>query len=30
MVNTAQLVIRTGEDTAYSHVILRCGVPFAV
>ncbi len=30
MVNTAQLVIRTGEDTAYSNVILRCGVPFAV
>ena len=30
MVNTAHLVIRTGEDTAYSNVILRCGVPFAV
>lgn len=30
MVADARLVIRTGEDTAYSNVILRCGVPFAV
>ncbi|MCV2394214.1 D-ribose pyranase [Actinotalea sp. M2MS4P-6] len=30
MVGRAQLVIRTGEDTAYSNVVLRCGVPFAV
>lgn len=30
MVSRAQLVIRTGEDTAYANVILRCGVPFAV
>jgi len=30
MVNRAQLVIRTGEDTAYANVVLRCGVPFAV
>jgi len=26
----APLVIRTGEDTAYANVILRCGLPFAV
>ncbi len=30
MVGRSQLVIRTGEDTAYSNVVLRCGVPFAV
>ena len=30
MVSQAQLVIRTGEDTAWANVILRCGVPFAV
>jgi len=30
MVSSAQLVVRTGEDTAYANVILRCGVPFAV
>lgn len=30
LVGRAQLVIRTGEDTAYSNVVLRCGVPFAV
>lgn len=29
-VGDARLVIRTGEDTAFSNVILRCGVPFAV
>ena len=30
MVGESQLVIRTGEDTAYANVVLRCGVPFAV
>jgi D-ribose pyranase len=30
LVGRSQLVIRTGEDTAYANVILRCGVPFAV
>ena len=30
MVGRAQLVVRTGEDTAYSNVVLQCGVPFAV
>ncbi|WP_062521938.1 RbsD/FucU domain-containing protein [Demequina silvatica] len=30
MVANCRLAIRTGEDTAYSNVILRCGVPFAV
>lgn len=30
MVGRAQLVVRTGEDTAYANVVLRCGVPFAV
>jgi len=30
MVGEARLVVRTGEDTAYSNVVLRCGVPFAV
>ena len=30
MVSRAQLVVRTGEDTAFANVILRCGVPFAV
>ncbi|WP_291378753.1 D-ribose pyranase [Demequina sp.] len=29
-VSDARLVIRTGEDTAFSNVILQCGVPFAV
>lgn len=29
-VGTAHLVIRTGDDTAFSNVILQCGVPFAV
>ena len=29
-VGEARLVVRTGEDTAYSNVVLRCGVPFAV
>ncbi len=28
MVVGAKLVVRTGEDTPYSNVILRCGVPF--
>jgi D-ribose pyranase len=28
MVPAAKLVIRTGEATPYSNVILRCGVPF--
>jgi D-ribose pyranase len=28
MVAGAKLVVRTGEDTPYSNVILRCGVPF--
>jgi D-ribose pyranase len=28
MVPEAKLVIRTGEATPYSNVILRCGVPF--
>ncbi|GMA32496.1 D-ribose pyranase [Litorihabitans aurantiacus] len=30
MVGEARLVVRTGEDVAYSNVVLRCGVPFAV
>lgn len=30
MVGDARLVVRTGEDTAYANVVLRCGVPFAV
>lgn len=30
MVGSASVVVRTGEDTAYSNVVLRCGVPFAV
>lgn len=30
MVGGARLVVRTGEDTAYANVVLRCGVPFAV
>ena len=30
LVGSAQLVVRTGEDTAYANVVLRCGVPFAV
>ena len=25
---TARLIVRTGEDTPYSNVVLRCGVPF--
>ena len=28
MVTWAKLVVRTGEATPYSNVILRCGVPF--
>ncbi len=28
MVAGAKLVVRTGEATPYSNVILRCGVPF--
>ena len=28
MVSGAKLVVRTGEATPYSNVILRCGVPF--
>ena len=28
MVAAAKLVVRTGEATPYSNVILRCGVPF--
>jgi D-ribose pyranase len=28
MVPGAKLVVRTGEATPYSNVILRCGVPF--
>jgi D-ribose pyranase len=28
MVTGAKFVVRTGEDTPYSNVILRCGVPF--
>lgn len=28
MVAGAKLVVRTGEATSYSNVILRCGVPF--
>lgn len=28
MVNDAAFVVRTGEDTAWANVILRCGVPF--
>ena len=28
MVGGARLVVRTGEATPYSNVILRCGVPF--
>jgi D-ribose pyranase len=28
MVAGAKLIVRTGEDTPYSNVILRCGVPF--
>jgi len=30
VVGRAQLVVRTGEDTAYADVVLQCGVPFAV
>ncbi|MDN4490690.1 D-ribose pyranase [Demequina sp. SYSU T00068] len=30
LVSECRLAVRTGEDTAYSNVILRCGVPFAV
>lgn len=30
LVGDCRLAVRTGEDTAYSNVILRCGVPFAV
>lgn len=28
MSSTARLIVRTGEATPYSNVILRCGVPF--
>jgi D-ribose pyranase len=28
MVAGVKLVVRTGEATPYSNVILRCGVPF--
>ena len=28
IVARAKLVVRTGEATPYSNVILRCGVPF--
>ena len=28
MVTEAKLIVRTGEATPYSNVILRCGVPF--
>jgi D-ribose pyranase len=28
MVTGAKFVVRTGEATPYSNVILRCGVPF--
>lgn len=28
MTATAKLVVRTGEATPYSNVVLRCGVPF--
>ena len=28
MTANAKLVVRTGEDTPYANVILRCGVPF--
>ena len=28
LLDRAQLIIRTGEATAYANVILRCGVPF--
>jgi D-ribose pyranase len=28
MVGDARLVVRTGEATPYSNVLLRCGVPF--
>lgn len=28
MVSEASLVVRTGEDTPYANVVLRCGVPF--
>lgn len=30
LVGDCRLAIRTGEDTAFSNVVLRCGVPFAV
>jgi len=29
LVGTARLAVRTGEDTPFANVILRCGVPFA-
>ncbi|WP_448059709.1 D-ribose pyranase [Cellulomonas hominis] len=30
MLPGVRLAVRTGEDTAYANVILRCGVPFPV
>jgi D-ribose pyranase len=30
MSGDARLAVRTGEDTAFANVVLRCGVPFAV
>jgi D-ribose pyranase len=30
MLGGVRLAVRTGEDTAFSNVVLRCGVPFAV
>jgi D-ribose pyranase len=30
MLHDVQLVVRTGEATAYANVVLRCGVPFEV
>jgi D-ribose pyranase len=30
MLPRVRLAVRTGEDTAFANVILRCGVPFAV
>jgi D-ribose pyranase len=30
MLADARLAVRTGEDTAFANVVLRCGVPFPV
>lgn len=30
MLGDVRLAVRTGEDTAFANVVLRCGVPFAV